>query len=180
MINVATHPSAVGVRVLAACVGCRRSSCVGFAHSDHGCLFLWFYTRSGFIRGLHFGTSPFFTHAHTGGPMRDFTSERSEVKSRPSQHQRRGPRASRPTWGPGRTPRAGDAPRCTEGRGAARFHFGTLRGEVPLIPKPTAGTRSDHAAHRAMVGPSVGIYGRGRRPRRPAPGAERLAAGPGA
>ena len=127
------------------------SSCVGFAHSDHGCLFLWFYTRSGFIRGLHFGTSPFFTHAHTGGPMRDFTSERSEVKSRPSQHQRRGPRASRPTWGPGRTPRAGDAPRCTEGRGAARFHFGTLRGEVPLIPKPTAGTRSDHAAHRAMV-----------------------------
>lgn len=179
MINVATHPSAVGVRVLAACVGCRRSSCVGFAHSDHGCLFLWFYTRSGFIRGLHFGTSPFFTHAHTGGarahgravgslegaanlaaiftcaytggPMRDFTSERSEVKSRPSQHQHLGPRASRPTWGPGRTPRAGDAPRCTEGRGAARFHFGTLRGEVPLIPKPTAGTRSDHAAHRAMV-----------------------------
>ena len=25
---------------------CRRSSCVGFAHSDHGCLFLWFYTRT--------------------------------------------------------------------------------------------------------------------------------------
>ena len=113
---------------------CRRSSCVGFAHSDHGCLFLWFYTRSGFIRGLHFGTSPFFTHAHTGGAMRDFTSERSEVKSRPSQHQRLGPRASRPTWGAWEVARADTPYRGRPAPRAARVQRAPGRGGEGVGP----------------------------------------------
>ena len=48
----------------------------------------------------------------------------------------------------------------------ARFHVGTLRREIPFIPKTTAGTWL--------------TCGRGRRPRRPAPGAGRPIVRPGA
>ena len=95
----------------------------------------------------------FFTHAHTGGPMRDFTSERSEVKSRPSQHQRRGPHAPRPTWGPGRTPaptpRIGDAPRRGRrgysARRAVAARWLTSRGEL-------------HPTSVICVSPSLHLY----------------------
>ena len=48
----------------------------------------------------------------------------------------------------------------------ARFHVGTLRREIPFIPKTTAGTWL--------------TCGRGRRPRRPASGAGRPTVRPGA
>ena len=210
---------------------CRRSSYVGFAHSDHGCLFLWFYTRSGFIRGLHFGTSPFFHACAHGRGTRTRTGRR--------------------VAGRGREPRGHFHVRV-HGRADARFHLGAFRSEIPPIPTPTSGPscvktyvgawsdtprRGRPALYRgkrgraislrnaprrspahpqthggntvgsrsaqgdgpsvgpligpsvgamigplvgAVIGPSVGIYGRGRRPRRPAPGAERPTAGPGA
>ena len=58
--------------------------------------------------------------------------------------------------------------------GVARFHFGTLRREIPLIPPPTAGAWPDRVAHKKIfffLG--GGACGRGRCPRRPALGAGR-------
>ena len=51
--------------------------------------------------------------------------------------------------GPVRTPRAeAAATSAALPYGGARFHFGTLRREIPLIPPPTAGMWPDRAAHR--------------------------------
>ena len=72
--------------------------------------------------------------------------------------------------GPVMTPRAeAAATSAALPYGGARFHFGTLRREIPLIPTPTAGTWPDRAAHSGGGGCC-----RGRRPRRPALGAGRL------
>ena len=71
--------------------------------------------------------------------------------------------------GPVMTPRAeAAATSAALPCGVARFHFGTLRREIPLIPTPTTGAWPDRAAHREGGG-----CGRGRRPRRSALGAGR-------
>ena len=54
--------------------------------------------------------------------------------------------------GPVMTPRAeAAATSAALPCGVARFHFGTLRREIPLIPPPTAGTWPDRAAYRGGV-----------------------------
>ena len=59
--------------------------------------------------------------------------------------------------GPVMTPRAeAAATSAALPCGAARFHFGTLRREIPLIPTPTAGTWPDRAAHGWGGGSVVG------------------------
>ena len=58
--------------------------------------------------------------------------------------------------GPVMTPRAeAAATSAALPCGVARFHFGTLRREIPLIPTPTAGTWPDRAAHKKKGGGAV-------------------------
>ena len=179
---------------------CRRSSYVGFAHSDHGCLFLWFYTRSGFIRGLHFGTSPFF-HAYAHGradarfhlgtfrseipPIPTPTSGPSCVKTYVGAWSDT-PRRGRPALYRGKRGRAislRNAPRRSpahpQTHGGNTVGSRSAQGDGPSVGPligPSVGAMVGPLVG-AVIGPSVGIYGRGRRPRRPAPGTERPAAG---
>ena len=110
-----THPSAVGVRMLGSRIPIMDACFCGFIRgvvlyadftSERPLFFTHTHTGGARAHGRAVGSlegaanlAAIFTCAYTGGPMRDFTSERSEVKSRPSQHQHLGPRASRPTWG---------------------------------------------------------------------------------
>ena len=168
---------------------CRRSSCVGFAHSDHGCLFLWFYTRTS-LRNVPF----FHACAHGRGDARfHLGAFRSEIPPIPTPTSEPScvktyvgawsdiPRRGRPALYRGKRGRAislRNAPRRSpahpQTHGGNTVGSRSAQGDGPSVGPligPSVG---------AVIGPSVGIYGRGRRPRRPAPGAERPTAGSGA
>ena len=63
--------------------------------------------------------------------------------------------------------------RGCRGRGISRRNSSEVKSR---ITKPTAGAWPDYVAHKKKGGGTIGICGRGRRPRRPDPSAERCGA----
>ena len=183
MINVATHPSAVGVRVLGSRIPIMDACFCGFIR--------------GVVLYADFTSErpPYFhAYAHGRADARfHLGAFRSEIPPIPT-----------PTPGPScvktyvgawsDTPRRG-RPALYRGKRGCAISLWNAPRRSPAHPQThggnTVGSRSAQGdgpsvgpligpSVGAVIGPSVGIYGRGRRPRRPAPGAERPTAGSGA